>query len=565
MAVLVMVSLYGISMGIRSQGAALQSSRAGFLEQCEAFGLMAVQEAVRFLRVRANQEGTPVFEAFHAEAASADLPLAPADLTYLAAELARYPAYSLRSLEAEILRRGAMAAHPEEAVVFDGVGLVRITATVTGPTGASATQVAEYGFRTCLAAAPRPFDLFTFYLGDATAVLAPEARDNDPNVTMKFAVERLGNHKKKLAELAQGFDDLAVKVQEELDRASGLPIGGPSDGDKAKAQVAITALRAMATAYRAAGTPPQWPAEVDWQLGPPGDATQDLPGRLHEFAFPLTVYSIDDTVDLAKFNVPARIKGPLGGLTERDPLIEAAFTALREAMEKGADAPEAVEPVGLAFLELVKPDAAQAHELLGVYKEFQDLLVEVSGGAREDLQRRARRLDPGHQDLRAHFRFVGPGAAARAREFLAGRPAPRGLVWVDDPSEPLEVSISGLAGRLVVASRTRMRVEQANVVDPAKDALVLLGLGGVEVSQGGIQAQVLSRNGRYQGSGESFTGSLVVDTLDPSSLGLQLTGTIKRQPALISAPIAYPERPPPEPATVHVTLGPEAIYRRLDR
>ncbi len=559
MSVCVLLSLWAIAMDVRSQGAAIQSRKAQGNELCEAFARMAIEEAVHQIRRRSWQDGDPVFELFRAPAQGGSLDLAPADLPHVSADLAPYSGYAIGPVRLEILRRAPMSLLADELVAYDAFGVLRLTVEAWGPQKVASRQVAEYGFRCVLASPPRPFDLFTLFVLNPLPLLTEGHFQASANLTLEAFVESLSRTRQGLAKVADELEEAARKIDEKLDSLGPLSIGA-DDAKRARDE-----MRRLATEYRAATRPPKWPADPDWELTGPDGATTGLPGKLHRFAWPVVVYSLADEVDLDRLNLPRRIRPLVQEVETRRPRIEETRNRLESrlrAEDLGGSVRAAEE-----YLELLVQNAADQHAGLVAMKEFQDDLIEIWGPQAEELAKRFRRLGVEEQARRAPYVFRGQGAADRARQFLAptGANPPSGVVFVDDPDAPLEIDLPGFAGNLLVVTAGAMSVQNVTVQDPTRDSVALLAHGRLSVARGGIQAGLFARSQDFRGPGESFAGSLVMDTPETAALERTFTGKIQRMPGLVSGPEGFPVRPDPEKTRLTITLSPGPEYRRAER
>lgn len=558
-----MISLFVISMSVRSQGAANQSIRASSNERCAEIARMAITEARFRIRARANQDGDPAFEALRG-LGSPTLDMGFGELPQATADLERFPNFSSAGVQIEVLRRGALALEAEERVSYDAAGVIRFTCRVDGPRGGRSTQVIEHGFRQVLTGPARPFDMFTFCLLDPSGLLQDQAHDGDANLTIAWALDRLQGLKKFMTEFAKALEEAADKAQQKIDSLPSITPGLDA------AKRAVQQMRALAADYRAATQPPKWP-QTDWQLS---SSSASDPGMVHLFHPDLVVYTFEDTVDLGKLNLPSRI-GPLVREAEGvDGEIQAKSKELEAALKAASGNPSAlsaVETRARALLPPIEKATAEWDRILQAYWDFQGDLVELGGAKAAEVRKRFRRFDPAELRRRAHFVFEEAGAAARAEAFLQGGdlPQPSGVVWVadPDPQASLRIDLSGYTGRLVVATSGNMQVDNVRVRSPADDAVTLIAHGKLSLFSEGSQVAAVSAGREYRGPGGNFAGSLILRTLAAGESDLVMKGEISRHPALLTGDGANgaAERPAPYPHATEVHLGPAPVYRREDR
>jgi hypothetical protein len=559
MSVLVIISLYAMSMSIRSQGVSLQVRKAQATESCENYARMALEEAVYRLRSHAADPGHPVFDLLRKEGAGEELHFKPEDLPRTREEMARTPKFSFDGVDVETLRWAPIAEDVGEAVGYEAVGVLRVSTRVIGPKGASSYQEAEYGYRTSLTSAPRPFDTFTFRLSKTELLLSEGAFRGDANETIRWAATMLGRAEGEL-KAAQG--NLQRALDDAQDKLSNLSVLA-SSSDRRKLQDAISGLGAILQSLQALLAPSHWPATPPWTVLPGGGDSLGKKNTLHEFFSPLAVHSFADRLDLTALDLPSQITPLVQDVLGRESLRKGAAAALQAA--QGSGNPLALVASFQAFLDILEKDVGAYHSMLLTYKVFQDQLIEAAGQDRQTLLAREQRLRPEEARRRADFLFEGKGQAKQAARFLRGRPAPSGTVYVDDPSEPLRVNVEGLRGRLVIFSKGKMVVERATLDDPKIDLLVCISDQEIRLTQGAEQVAIVSPKGRYRGSGTSFQGGLVLGDLPTrEAIDRTLKGVLTRLPSIQTSPNGS-LRPPPSPVAVHVAIGPAALYRRSAR
>lgn len=566
LAVLVLLSLFAIAMNVRSQGAAVQSRRALVLERCDEVANMALVEGLALLRKRANDPDDAIYEPLRDHTFMGALALGLDDLEHAPQDAERIEGYALTGLTVEVIRRAGVGLELSERAAYQHVGLIRLTASATGLQGASSTRTADYGLRVNLVTPPRPFDLFTCFIGAPAVLLTEKQVNGNANVTMVTSAEKLKKYREQLTELSQKLLEVIAEAERQINSAAasaGSLFGGGSD--LAQARQMVAQLRTLQARVAQTVVPPTWPAVPDWEVMDAGVLTDDDPRKVHQFATPLALYSFEDEVDLAELNLPARI-GPLVESTQtRRPQVEAAAQAMQAALNS-QDMAGAMSSAN-QFLDLVVEDANELHQILEGFKRFQKLFVEAGEGAANQLAARFRRFSPFELRARADWVFEGQFAAARAARFLSigGLPTPSGILYVDDPDEPMTVNLQGFQGNLIIASRGDMVVENAQVQDKGEDTLTLVAGARMRVDRGGLHAALVCTSSSYRGSGDSFEGSLVLGGLEVAALNLALTGRVKRLPALASGPNGFPDRPAPESRARWVTVSPYPRWRGESR
>lgn len=556
LSVTLMLFSFGLATSFQSQGVTRAVQKSVYNDLCEGHATAALREALYRLRAAANAEGTEAYTRLRDPEFPSAFAVPASELRWSGADLDADPRFELAAggVRVEVLRRSLAALEQEERVDYEVLGVLRVTARVEGPRGSAATRVEEYGFRVVLTAPARPFDSPTLFLADPRYLLTRDNWRGDANVAIELAVSRLTEFRALMVRTAAGFEELARKIRDLIDEA------GESN---AEADEALRISEELAREFAEAAEEPTYPPA--WELFPPDAPTQDREGAIHLFHPSLSVYTYAPRIDMDKLGLPLLLAPLTRALEDQEPALEEALVAFkREVDAADLDFP-AIERTGDAYRTSMAEQAGVLHRMLGIYKEFQDLLIEVGGEARDMVARRLRRFSLLDYAWKAPYRFAGPGAAARASAFLRGPGHPNGVVMVDDPEETLELEISGLEGRLVVAASGDVRIVRATVADPGADVLTIVARKGLEI-EGMVQAALVCQSDRIRSSGEAIVGSLLLDELSPATpLDLLFRGNLTRQDAIQTGVDQGGLRPPPDPHTLHVTIGPEPLYRRLER
>lgn len=548
--VIIILTLLGISLSFRGRSVTATVRRGILRDGANHLAASAAAEAIHWLRREANREGSPAFEFFRAEE-PASLELALTDLPFTAQALEAEGRYRLEGgVHIRNLRRTPASRKEGGGESFEYLGVLRVEARTVGPRGIEGLDQADYGYRVVLTAAPRPFDLPTFMLLDAEELLSRDAYRGHANAALQACYTRLDVFMGAFLEFQSAFARLAEQLRD-------------AGGNAAAQQVA----EELAQAFGEGLARPTWKAR-SWILRGPEAPTHLNPDELHLFAPEVLVYSLSEEIDLGKLHLPARV-GETARFLERDePELEALAGQLRPVLEGNAAGmdPAEVRRRFMTYRDRVLAHVEKIDEMFSVYKEFQDELVEVWGGARAEILQQAGKLDWEDQVWKTPRIFRGPQGRSRAAEYLAGKP--RGMVVLEaaeDAAEPLEVDLADFRGRLVLASNGPLVLRRVSVGDPSQDAVVVLAHGSLSV-RGPVQAGLVSLGGAYSGAGESTQGALVLASL-PGGAGLDdiFRGTLRRIEGLRSGPWGGSrEREAPLGSRLWVEIGPEPVHRRVD-
>ncbi len=572
--VLVVLTL-GATLIDRGKGLGTALRRGGLQDRAIGLARDANTEAVHRIRTRANLPGRPEFEMVRSNQVPYRHPLGSGELPW-AARSAGDGLERIDGVEVTVLRRAFATGRPEERVDYEAMGVMRFVAGSEGALGVSARHTLELGFRTVLVAPPRPFDAPTFMLLHAEGLLRDASRGGEPSLWMRQLVAATTGVRREVRAYAERFHQLVETWRKWL---------RDGYGDPSALREAISIFEGQSRRFAASVRGSAWPAR-EWCMEadavregdrlalppqtarPPDGMDRDHPpeGRfLHDFLEPLSVYSFAAEVDLDAVALPRRMEEKL---PEYDRALEAwqnFRTQLASLMLDPLGKRREVARVAPEYLEASRNLAASADPMAEAFHLFQEIMVEVSGDAHQQLRDRAVRLSPEELGRKAEFVFRDVESAA---SFLAVRPNPAGIVYVEDPSRvPLVLDLAEVTGRLMVIYRGELRVRRAEVANPGEDVLVLMSWEGMHCETPGTAARILASGSELSAFGDLGTGSLVIDGRGSSASFVPgLRGKLKRQDAISHrSPDLAPEGAPPDPRLLHASLSLEPQYERVDR
>jgi hypothetical protein len=385
LSVMVILSLYAISMSVRSQGVSQATRKALYVETCEELARLALDEAIYRTRPAGNDPEHRLHEFLRIKGAGGQETLTVAELPVFQAELERHSAYSASEVSILLERWGPAAYLEDERVSFEAQGILEFQVRIQGPEGSETSQVAEIEFRTVLPTAPRPYDAFTFFMASADMLVHAGARDGNANATMEWAVDRMAELRRQIEASLVGLPPLLAELKQKRDEAENAI---PRNDDLVdKLEDAIRATTTMKGDLEKSLQAPRWPADPMWTLKDAGEETTGERNVLHRFQSPLTVYSLAPGISLERLNLPAQIGPLVEAVLDREPERQAAFVAGEAAQQNMQQDPMGMVPALKRTLQVVEADVTDFHGILIAYKEFQDVLIEASG----DYQTRPRR------------------------------------------------------------------------------------------------------------------------------------------------------------------------------
>lgn len=528
---LVLIGTWAYMSSRQSRGVLAQSQRAHHSEHCNILAEMAIREAVHVLRSRANDTTHTLSHFLRKGATGASEHLVIEDLPHTRQEVERIDGYSAGpGVKITVFRRGFATLEAEERVPHETLGTLLLEVKITGPKNSWVSATEQYGFRSLLMTPSRPFDQFTFFLGDPATLLNKGAHDGDGNKTISLCFDRPKQHRKGLQELA---DKLAATGEKKIKPLQQIFAQGAGAG---------------------------WP-QPEWKVEKPGVQTDGVANTLHFFDWPICLYSLADEVTLDDYNLPKKITPLVQQADVLQQQIDQQVAAI-QAMFKGSPSMGQAQAASQQLVDMIHQEARHMNALLAIYKEFQDKLVEVGNPLRETYLKRARTFSPREQQWRAAYRFEGTNAAGYAEDFLRTVRGP-GAIFVQNLDRALNLRLPDFQGRLFLAVEGDVNIQSASVEDPAKDSITIVSTGATEV-QGKTQASVVAWGGHYDTNGRTVEGALILDTLHSTApIDAILTGKIRRLPGLLSGPAGYPNRPEPFPESIWVNVAPMPCYRRI--
>lgn len=612
--------LLALGMGLalvsssRSRGVTARVRRAADQEVALELARFATTEAVHGLRRRADTPGDPV-QALFSGAADGSVDLLASGLPASEAEAATLPAYSL--LEVSLRAPTRLGPRPG-GQPFERRGIAEVTARVQGPTGRPVTLRSEYDYRTSMVLPARPFGV-----PSVTALIAEDgllAPGRDAVETFTPVVPEI---RRRVAEAGGLVSDLAGRwaslpdagraaVQRAIDdfrddaRATAEASAAQVfPGDTAQQAAYVNQLLARAESDVISGFQADVAArlepfltfagQVGQRLRALGDEVQAAADGLEDPPAPpsfprnATVFTLDDTVDLAALDLPATLAQPSDAARlARDRALADQLEVVRALGEAGTSFGTAeVRVVGLripnvptidtgpieatvAALEaaaraLASTDVdARVGAVFQLLVDFRSVFVTVGGQAQQTFYDRVQRLKGEAMLRRAHFVFDGPGAAARAASFLAEAAPDAGVVVVRNTA-PLEVDLPEVSGRLLLVAFGPAIVRRARVRDPAEDSITLVLYGAADVRADEVDASLVLLGPEVQRLPRArVRGSLVlVDAAAVTGRDL-LAGELTYDPALAAGPRSADDAAPLTPEARRTLLSPAPRGRRIE-
>lgn len=497
-------------------------SDQAMVEHVGAMELAVAESAVEEMAAQAhagvNQRESPLFEAFRGGAGrgrrEVALPVPPPAVTI--GLLERSPAY--RAHELKLTRHGVRVLYerPVTDLSYESYGTLEYTVTIRSNRRPYVTRVytAWQDFKTALITTPRPFDQMLF------CVRRPDR-----------LLEGVDLHAKRV-------EDLRLRLESTIARIAASPGAGALRDQLAR----LRELLAGIPRFDRAAT-----GRDDVHGFPPDMLAFALPGADGDRG------AIDgDMADLA-------------GATR--PLWEAIDGAV-EDVARSIDSPGVDVTRALAHLGAAQRAADKMREHQVRVRDWQRRFSEYTGDARQEMDSYFRYLERDAIRRKAFLTLSDRDPAGREldvtrsfRRLLERLGRVSGVVWVDNPSRPLDLSGIAVHGKLVIGATGDVVMRDTSVGE-ASDRLTVIGYGRVTL-EGSVSASVVSLGRVDVGNGGCrLTGNLIVDRPSRGDLARLSVQTDPRVAAGRGRSGSQADR---DPAYVVVALAPRMVCRRADR
>lgn len=540
-----------------------------------AFAESAIEEAFHQVSRRLNQPGDPLYTSFREDYRSVSqarkkfqvspslcLGVFERDPLFAGFELAG------NTVEVQLLSQRALTS-----LSYELKGTLAFTARVRHPASRVARTVSETrGFKVALVSTPRPFDQVTWLLRKPSRLFEtfPEEANTLIDRSLATVGELDADRDDKLTQVQQMLDAMNREVQEANDAIEdlnrrGATFGLPRVDDRAESWLPQETVDPISDADIATD---------------PGFQGTNVEARFHKFPPDLIVYSVGASLPAIsqKLYLPPKVAAQTRRIDEQATQHETALgrlqhtynrayarlqeiqafrdrasrvsslSAARQAIDDGADLVRRTNRLRQRFAQACQDYAdsssslSKEHETRWmIYVGFTDALLELSGAKAAELARYDSKFDVAANELsqvgRAFFRFTGPGAAGRLRQFLAdaSRPGSRPLnatIFVDNAEEPLRLDGLRLHGKLALAATGPVDLSNIALADPANDLFTLHTAAGRAVRiSGRVCASLMAAGAVDLSEGALLHGNLIQWDLPAPA---NLNGTLQNDPRYFS-------------------------------
>ena len=411
-------------------------------------------------------------------------------------------------------------------------------------TGLVRTVVEERPMRIALLSVPRPYDQFTVLVlkagnlvgsdlntwlsGSAAALDTLSQKDKPETVKRLSEVVSFVNERIEAANDERSAGESKISAFNPVDYVSMIQETQIPDAPKI-GNLVTDPLHKIPSSYSVATTVDR----VD-------DLSQlYLLPRLKSSRESLALAESEYQREKGRFDDLARRIGGLAGRT-------AQSNGEKDALRTNAKAMQSELKALLPRLRSKMETLAKSHSgLLQQVRSYEDSWIETGGEASDWLVGFQYKLDPQEWAKRSFMRFEGQGATSRFLAFLdryqkesPSRPV-NGVVFVDNPGEPLRIEGRTIHGKLTVIATGAVDLRDVRLADRSNDLMVVQCEDTLKVG-GRVESALIPRGAFLPESGVELMGPLVlVEVKEPD----RLSGSVSSDQGRYYTGVAGAEKP----------------------
>jgi hypothetical protein len=537
------IAAFGVGLARHALSSRVRSSVRAVSAGSQALEIArsAIEEAANLMQQRMNTPGPDVlFTTFRNESGVRPM-RATVDAPAVRAHLGADPLFAGFELPREGVSLELVSCRPLHPGSTECAGRFRFTVGVKHrPTGARREVSVERAFKVSLLSTPRPYDQFSLI------VLHPDNLFgiDEVNARMRTAVAAM----RSLRETAR------PRIVATLERVIALANGRLRQAGSVERDAGLSGGRARE--YRREEL--VGPIEAAALTEAPAVGS-DVTRPYHFIPSKLVLSTKAERIaDLGTLNLVRTIRDRAAGRSEAAvegynqaaAELDAVVRRILELHDRSAGyRSEAQVRAGVAESDRlnmrlkaavdrlrVRMEAlsAASSDLLEIVRAYTDRHIESTDEAADWLRSFGRTLDSSEWLSRATFRFQGPGAGRRFKEFLAsyngkGQPL-NGIVVVDEPGEPFKLENVKVHGKLVIVATGDVALRDVEIESVETDLLTVQS-DGVLRAGGRVDAALVPRS-QFRPSGDlRLNGALVFDAVEsPELLAGSLTNPHVREP-----------------------------------
>jgi len=227
--------------------------------------------------------------------------------------------------------------------------------------------------------------------------------------------------------------------------------------------------------------------------------------RVHEFADPLTIFSVAPTIQLERIDLPRRLEAAANGIDQVQRRYESAHErVVRDPM--GA-------PAQSEYREALEAIVTAHRNRLETVRTFQRTFVEFSGRPRDKFADFFYKLELPEWRAKAFHRVEEAAGDVNGQlDTLRSALNPlNGVVFVDNPTSTLDLTgpRSTFSGRVVIVTTGNVVVGGTSDVGEPDDLTTLVSFGSASV-RGRCRASIIANHRVSVDPGATIVGNLVL-------------------------------------------------------
>ncbi len=509
----VLVAFIGIFQMTFSRQVVDQVAKSSIGEVALILAESASNEALLQIRQAVNDQDSRYYNLFRKEVLSEQAGSFPIEVelpeTNKLFEQKHYKRFFLDGFEAKVLFQRQFSQVP-----YERYGVIELKATVG--TNLSLTEKVVRTIRTgcefkiVLIGPPRPFDQVTFMVTESNSLV------RDANYRVQESSRELENATKD----KKDFLDLLNSER-----------GSLTTLDVDKAIQELNKVNIPSKVY--------------------------IDNRVHEFKEPLTVLTVQETVDLKEVALLRRLEDATRAVAD----IADDYRRARERLESNLGS----EVVHETYRTTLSSWVDVHKERIETVRTFQNYFVEYSDPARQELSRFYYKLDKSEWQRKAFYTIKESfGNVNGQLDELRQKLKPlNGIVFIDNPNQTLnlEGAKGNFQGRVILAVNGNVNIGGPPGTVSGGDLLTVVCYGSLSVD-GLCRASLIANSRVSVGPSSRINGNLVIKEVRDISA---LQGTIIKDPRLYSGRTVPGDTSGAYTDYYYVALGPGETFRIIGR
>ncbi len=488
-------------------------TRASLGEVCLVIAESATNEALYQIRQSVNKPDDRMFNLFRKEVLANQDGTIPLEIELKEVkkllEGKHYRRFYIDDFKAEVLYQKQFSRVPYEKYGIIGI-TVKVGTNLSLTDKISRTVQTGCEFKIALVGPPRPFDQVTLMVTDANSLVS------DANYRVQESIRDLEASDTERDQ----FVDLLNSEK-----------GNITSFDVNKAIADLKAVRIP--------------------------SKQSILDNVHEILEPLTIFTVRETVDLSKLDLPQRLDDATRAVAD----IADDYRRARDTLERNIDS----ESANINYRTTLERWVEVHRERISAVEDFQDFFTEYSGSARNELANQFYfKLDEMEWRKKAFYYITGAeGNVNQKLDELRQKQSPlNGIVFIDNPNQTLnlEGAKGQFNGNVIVVTSGNVNIG-GSYSTTTNDLLTVVSYGTVSVD-GHCRASVIANKRASVNSMAQITGNLVLREVRDFSA---LRGKVIKDPRLYSGRTVPGDTTGAYKDYYYVAVGPGETYRHIRR